>query len=429
MHITELSTKALLDIFAYLDVEDTINLAETCLRLQDVAQLRYEQYKVFNLYKFVAAQRSEPNRHNRIEVTKAMKAIGPYILELVADLNENFDRQHMGSIIQKYCVNVKSLKIIGRYRYRSRYLYSQWLVDLNLENVSIHSEDLFLINQTGIRTLKELAVRTRGCHLNDESARTLTNILARNSNINSLRIPWNDNVERRIENNLTNLKCLGLCLYIEDLKNVMTRDMIYLEKVAIRFIIDVADLDPLNEFLQHLAESGVQLKHLSLDMSTGKFINNCLTSLHLFDLISLRIGFTYDNLNEKLPLMQPNIKHLTLAMGEFHWCYLDLIGDRLCPLIHQIISLIESLEKLETFRIIIHNDACLSLVLKQLQNNLLIREILGKCSTKRRPLRLYIKHRGDYWDSPEYWPGRLDDVDCWSAFLEVKVNLNDDEYI
>lgn len=405
MLLTELNSKVLLDIYGWLGLTDSINLAGTCVRLRDVAELHYTRYKIFNLNNFL----KDPERaalHNCIDAKTVLKCIGPFISVLVADLDEANIGDDLGKSIRKYCCNVKSLQIIDRRKSSNPYAkYTEWLKCLELKKISLPFRVLLLVDLFGTTSLEKLDVYLPLSYYDENVPCALPNILQSNLNISSLRIPLDCVLDFDIFAKLKSLKRVGL-LEVEmgSLGKVTAKlKMTNLEKVEIDFYVyeymEWKLLKELNAFLTTLAGNAPQLNELSLDLDMGEYLpldDNPLPSLHLLNLTALRLNVAYPNLQNELGKMQPHLKHLDLFIHNFDDDH--PMGNVKVPSdpTQQIISLIKNLEEMEVFHIRLSDEYMnLSVVCQELREERVTKRIWSACSTNRsRPtLRLYLMHR------------------------------------
>lgn len=408
MLFTDLNTKVLLDIFGYLDLIDAINLAGTCTKIRDAAQLHYTvRYKVFNLNDFLN-DRDQVQRHNYVDATVVLKAIGHVISVLVTDLDEGQFGSDLGAAIQKYCVNVKSLKIAARnvqFKDCSPCTsYYKWLKNLKLEKITLGVSHIKLLDLSKTSTLNELLIiynDTRYPGLiyldNTFAPHVMKRIFERNHNITRFSIPLFVHFDYEIFVKLTSLKCVRFSRISQGaLSKVAAKlEMCDLERVEIADHMDNKDLRDVNAFLGTLAEKAPKLNELSLDFALNHPADeNPFDSLRLFELTSLKQFVNYLDFHKELPKMQPSLKHLDLFI------YHDVDPAQ------QIISLIQNLKKLEIFHINIgmYTKDTLA-VLKALKEELGSNRILNAHSINRPALQIYMRSS-----------------DGFRAFVRVKVS-------
>ncbi|XP_037038352.1 uncharacterized protein LOC119075888 [Bradysia coprophila] len=396
MLFTELNTKVLLDIFDCLDLIDAINLAGTCVRLREVAQLQYAiRYRIFNLRNFLN-DGDQVQRHNYVDATVVLKSIGHVISVLVVDLDETKIGAVLVATIRRYCTKVKSLKIVSRC-YNNKPLTVEWLKSLKLEKITLQATDVMLLDLSGTSTLKELVFCWPWGYSDPNARWMVKRIFERNRNIASMSIKLFDGIDYESFATLNSLKCIQFDNVHEGtLQKVAAQlKMSELEKVGIDRTYTSAN--EISAFLATLAKNAPKLKELSVH-STER---NDLTSIHLFELTSLRITVTDPDACKELPEMQPNLKHLDL-----------FISNRIKPA-QQIISLVKGMHRLEIFHVDTFGNKALSMM-KALKKELGSDRIWNACSFNRPELRMYV--RNSY---------RIDFVRLTLNFTERKFTVTD----
>ncbi|KAG4078670.1 hypothetical protein HA402_015260 [Bradysia odoriphaga] len=406
MLFNELNTNVLLQIYGYLDLIDSINLADTCRKLRDVAQLHYKRFKILNLPNFLD-DTDQTKRHNSIDATTLLKHIGYFICVLIADLNEDKIGSNLGTSIRKYCVNVKSLKIKRLWNdFPSYNTYSKWVKKLNLTKISLPAQDLLLMDLSETTALDGLHIYS----WSDEHVNV--DILERNLNVSSLRVPVNydEDFNYEIFEKLKCLKRLGLYIKCWDYIEIVSANLNMTQLEKVELLCDNVDLDTIEEYqilLKNIAENALNLKDLSILKVFGEYFvshQKHLPPLHLFKLTSLRLNIAYPNIHKELPAMQPNLEHLDLLINEQ-----DNASDSLNPM-EQIIFLIQNLEKLKVFHIKIYDENDLSSVVHNLRQESVICRIFNCCSIGRPTLQLYVRCNAYFRDE-------------W-YFLHVKLDFN-----
>lgn len=372
MLLTELNNKVLLDVLSYLNLTDTINLAKTCIRLREVAEIKYNEYTTFNLRNYLRLlDYFYYDTSKVLKLETVLSHIGPYISVLATDLKHYTHDFDLSETIQKYCVNVTSLKV----ETTIAPVYSQWIKNLNLESLTLNASVLGTLPCLEITTLKELIVEWESCNNNRDHLNSITkeinSILERNPNINSLDIPLTNTFNYEVLANFTNLKHLGIQINNINVLDKLTThlQMNKLTKVKIFIWRHHRYTEKLNNFLNTLYENA-NLKELSINgivqKSTLRIINSFkLTSLYLRNIFFE--NFPYDTIAQKLP----NLTHLDVNL-EFRNLKLNVV-----------VTLIKNLEKLEMF-----HAGLTYAVREKLQNEETIADIL-ETSNSRPDLKLY----------------------------------------
>lgn len=398
MLFIELNAKVLLDIYAYLDPVDAVNLAQTCVTLRDVAQLHFKRYRTFNLPYFLCDPNRAKRLRNRDAATTVLKHIGAFISVLVTDLHENRIGPDLGESIRKYCVNVKSLNLNNGLQISS--LYTEWLNNLKLDRISFAVDDLLPMHLAEITGLKELVFYTNPLNIRVDKKvwwPALKRIIERNCSITSLRMRITTNFEDyEVFRKLTSLKCLDTFTNREELKLIADNfRMTDLDRFMIEFY-NINDMDTegeneLNIFLRNVAEKAPKLNDLSVQLHGDEMVEYPPVSLDSFKLTSLRLAICSSYI--WLPKTQPHLKHLDLVFYDVDGLTNDAGAS--WGSTRRIVLLIRNLQKLEVLHVRADSEFNLSKTVRNFRNELVIRKILGACAINRPTLRLYLANRDD----------------------------------
>lgn len=108
-----LNDECLINVCAYLDIFDLINVAGTCIRLQGIAYSQYNKIKSFEWNQF-------EHLPMNADIKEVISLIGTQIIYLT--FNGSYERlsarDYCGAIREK-CLHVKTLKLIGCHNYTS----------------------------------------------------------------------------------------------------------------------------------------------------------------------------------------------------------------------------------------------------------------------------------------------------------------------
>lgn len=399
--LLDISDFVLLHVFSYLNLRDSINFAETCVRLSKVGEMNFTKYKKFDLFKYEHLVYVLEDNYNRyayhddeedededengedieesepIEVENVLSHIGKHI----ETLSINSTRQSVEKAVTDNCVNVTSLKILEIYHYSSE--WKTWMNNLNLEKLTIQNCDNFTEMSVPLATLKELKFTGSNNFLDSTE---LINILEKTPELESLQVElYYTDFKYDIFDKLPKLRSLYIKIHSEDLVKLtefLKFDVLTQFKIFLPYFInddgaiDDKGLNILNSFLELLAAKG-NLNELGLFVSHVD--KNTFRALKLFHVTSLRFctltflhhcAFHDDcMINELVQVhQQSNLKHL------------DFLKKSIS--IEHAILVLKKLVKLETFTFRMEED------LDRLTESK-IDEIL-KTSSSRPMLTLYV---------------------------------------
>lgn len=276
------------------------------IRFRDVAQLHYKRF--------------EKRPRNYIDAKTVFEHIGPFIRVLAANFYTTPIGSNVGKSITKYCVNVKSLKIFGEgftQPYNTYTTYSDWLRALT--RISLSIQDLLLIDLSETTTLEELRIfRYKYDYYFTPDFGRVADIFGRNGNIRSLHIPLTNGFQYEIFEKLKCLKRLVLDITHYGRRGALVKVAAKLKMTALEQVeVIIGPHFPvveLNEFLRKLNENALHLKDLSIADKNFTLDINPLSSVQFPNPTSLRLMTKYPHLYKEIPKLQPNLKHLNLAM-------------------------------------------------------------------------------------------------------------------
>lgn len=404
MSLLDLNDFVLLRVFSNLNLRDSINFAETCVRLRKVAELAYTKYKHFDLFKYEhflyvldynnayydddEEETEDENEEEIVELEpisadKVVSHIGKEIITLSIDFCLSSAVQEA---VRDNCINVTSLKIYEFYESDKSSKWNTWLEKLSLVSLTIQNCDNFNEICGGISTLTELKFTTEGNggFNGGLNSTDLYNLLEKNPNLERLKIQLYDaDFEYDIFTKLPKLRCLDIMIDSGNLAN-LTEVLKINQLTEFKLFLSLnfrENLKNLNPFLKILAEKAEKLVTLQLDVDHVD--ENTFRTLNLFNLTSLgcfplifeeHLYCCQDCCNctsKGLVNAVPNLKHLN--------CLRQYIS------IEQTIFFISNLKKLETFCFRMDEAE----ELEKLLNETEMDEIL-KNSIDRPTLTLYI---------------------------------------
>lgn len=350
-----LNDNVLLHVFSYLDLTNSINLADTCVRLHNLSCWKFKKYTELDTEKYLI--------EGSLPLQKILYSIGPHIQALKARLCQ------INTYDMRECGNVQSLQILGILNdYVATSRINAWINKLNLETLWFmdysSSTKIFYKMFNGITNLKELRI--------DDHTLDCGEFVSKNVNIErlSLRIHKNLNGTFNFEifSNLRHLTSLHLRLpHTKHLKS-MTQFGNFDGLTEFSFeCYEHWDVSPFNTFLKCLAEN---TKLDKLRVYTGKFYEETFTPLKAMNLSAFSLCCDYntdDFINFVLEYSAPQLKHVQLwgcSIEEFE-------------------IVVENWKNLETFCVYLEYDyeKCL--------DDAFLEEVL-KLSTDRPMLRLHI---------------------------------------
>lgn len=397
--LLDLNDFALLRIFSWLNMKDSINFAETCVRLRKVGELNFTKYKQFDLLKYEHLVYVLENYYDRyghygyyddeedpdkgeedpdedeedmeepepIEAEKVLSHIGKHITTLSIDSIWSTVRK----AVMDNCVKIKSLKIYESPDFDSE--WRTWIQNLNLESLTIQDCSNFNEMGVGLAALKELKFTDGNGDLNSME---LFNVLEKTSDLESLQVElYYSDFKYAIFTKLPKLRCLEIKIESKDLVNLtesLKMDVLTELKVFLPLTFEAEGLKSLNSFLEILAEKS-KLKELELYVSqVDKDTYRALNIFHLTTLRFYALVFVDHRCHDccsirQLVKAQPNLKHLDFLRKDVT--------------VEHVVFVIKNLVNLETLRMDMED-------LEEL-NESKIDEIL-KVSTSRPMLTLYI---------------------------------------
>lgn len=203
-----LNDDVLLNVFSYLTLKESINLAATCERLQQLA------YWVFNKYEleFCRSYWYDLRRKQKHFLEKEhLKFIGPYIHIISIDLCE------LNKEVMDNCTRVTSLRL---YSNDSNILSLQRVCECNKWIKQLKLDCLWLINVKYTNELLDEVTNLKELRL-DPDTKYLKNLLERNSTVERLSISavrsFNFSVLRRLQH----LRCLHVTIDDRDLMKLI----------------------------------------------------------------------------------------------------------------------------------------------------------------------------------------------------------------
>lgn len=314
-----LNDDVLLKVFSYLTPMDSINLAMTCVRLQ---QLSYCVLKTLEFHLCENYSYDLRKKQKQILNKKHIMRIGPCIHKLTIDLCE------IDKTVMDNCINVRSLRIysddsnvLSLQRVRE---CNKWIKQLNLDSLW-----LIYVKYTNelideVSNLKELRI--------DANTKYLKNLLVRNSTVECLSITAVRTFSFSICRKLQHLRCLHITIDERDLvKLIKFGKFDEVTELSVCFWYsrpwlrqDPVQLDALNSFLESLARYTKLAKlnlmlpwHLLPNRNTFralKSLNLNALGLHCEDVPWSPLSPSSDEFTRFIrEFPRPCTKHLTLS--------------------------------------------------------------------------------------------------------------------
>lgn len=350
MTLVDLIDDVLLNLFRYLNWNDSINLAATCSRFR---QLNYvtadKKCTEFDLDSYM---------ENTVS-TKMFKEIAPQIVVLKASI------QYLRESVMRECKNVKCLRIAGHIISRSDALkLNAWIKKLELESLSFDNCADVAVLLDGVTELQELESNS----LCRKSLKFLENSL----NLERLSIDLDESYNFYIFQKLQNLKCLRLGM--SDLKDIgkiqRYAKLDGLTELSLTCHTFSDESVVLLSFLEQLTKTATLDKLEIVDCNINNSMFRVLTTFNLRAL-SLCSDFEAEDFSEFIKkTAAPHLRHLKLS----NICY-----EHLCNIVTKWTSL-------ETICIYVDKDD----FYQKIADQTLMHKIL-EMYNDRSPLRLHIR--------------------------------------